>query len=192
MTDYPKRKPERTEGNLMFPAGRPTKEEHERMVDHDRANWVNKARENGHEADYFSLAEQDQYVTSSSVKGMMWSAADGEDHLHYEMGTVWIYDEDGQVVGRVQIEERSPFPFDKPAKQSATMCLALTRPKEPLESRHDITPTGYWSRESRLVETEEVSVHQGPRGIQWAKVWDQKEVAQALSEHLGTDPPPLR
>jgi hypothetical protein len=192
MTDYPKRTIDRTEGNAMFPEGRPTKEEHERMVDHARANRVNKARENGHEADYSSLREQDQYVTSSSVKGMMWEAAEGEDHLHYEMGTIWIYDDQDRVVGRVQIEERSPFPFDKPAKQSATMCLALTRPEEPLGSRHDITPTGYWSREARLVETEEVSVHQGPHGIQWARVWDQREVAQALSEHLGTDPPSLR
>jgi len=72
------------------------------------------------------------------------------------------------------------------------MCLALTRPEEPPESRHELTPTGYWSRDARLVETEEVSVHQGPHGIQWARVWDQREVAEALSEHLGIDPPSLR
>jgi len=192
MSTYPIREVERTEGNAMFSEGRPTKEEHERMADHAQANRVNKARENGHKADFFSLAGQDQFVTSSSVKGMMWEAADGEDRLHYEMGTIWIYDEDGQVVGRVQIEERSPFPFDKPASQGAPMCLALTRPKEPLESRHELTPTGYWSRETRLMETDEVSVHQGPHGIQWARVWNQREVAEALSEHLGTDRPSLR
>jgi hypothetical protein len=131
MSTYPTRTLDRTEGDAMFPEGRPTKKEQKRMADHAQANRVNKARENGHKADFFSLADQDRYVTSSSVKGMMWEAADGENHLRYEMGTIWIYGEAGKVVGRVQIEERSPYPFDKPAKQGAPMCLALSRPARP-------------------------------------------------------------
>ena len=176
----------------MFPEGRPTAEEQAFMEDHGKARRINRARDNGHKADFFSLADQDRYVTSSSVKGMMWEVADGDDALLYEMGTLYLHDDEGRLVGRVQIEERSSYPFDHRAKRGAPMCLALTRPDEPLESRREMAASGYWSREVRIVETEEVSVHAGPHGIEWCRVWDQREVAQGLSEHLGTDPPPLR
>lgn len=189
---YPKREVERTEGNAMFPEGLPTKKEQERMEDHAKAARINEARDNGFVADFFSLREQDTYVKASSVKSMMWEVADGAEDLIYELGTLYLLDDDGFVTGRIQIEERSPYPFHKKAKQGAPMCLALSRPEEPLESRNEITPKRYWTREERIVESEEVSVHQGPHGIQWARVWNQRDVSDALGETLDVDAPDLR
>lgn len=188
---YPSRDIDRTEGTPMYPEGHPTQEEHDRMADHAKATRINKARKNGLVADFFCLAEQDQYIQSSSVKSMMYDVADGADHLTYELGTLYLHDEKGHVVGRVQIEEHSPFPFGKRPRQGAPMCLALSRPSDPIDTRHDQWRVT-WTREERLVETEQVSVHQGPHGIQWARVWDQEAVAETLADRLDTDPPALR
>lgn len=191
MSNYPTRDIDRTDGSPMYPDGLPTSEERAFMEDHAEARRINQFRDECYEADFMDFREQDTYVGDSTVKSMMWEAAEASTMLLYETGTVYVYDDQDRVVARIQIEQRTPFPFGKKAKQGEQMCVAISSPSEPLDTRHDEYLVD-WSRERRLVESENVTEHGGPHAIVAARMWDQRRVAQALAEALEVDPPSLR
>jgi hypothetical protein len=188
MTDYPKRTFERTGGDEMYPDGHLTKEAQNFLKDQSQATRINEAREERLVADFMDFREQDQYVSDTMVKSYLWRIAAVNDSYRYEVGTLYVHNEEGDIIGRVKIEERSPYPFDKPAKEGAKMCLALSTPSRPIDPSGDELGVD-WTRELRVVESEDISEHGGAHGIQWARMWDKEEVGKTLAEALGVANP---
>jgi len=136
----------------------PAPEQREFRRDHARARKINELRDEGTKADYLDPAEasKDGYCAVSTVKSLLWQAADQRDHARYRSATEQLtVDCDGFAIV-VEITSRSPY-SDHPVVAAKVSTEAAV---------------------NRLyrAEAEDISFHSGRHGIQWGFRWKKEDI----------------
>lgn len=145
---------------------------------HAEANAVNKARDDGFRADYWTprQASKAGHLTARQVRRSWWDQAAMEPsaqygHLDDDM-VVYFRDTGERYVRRLSVQRQEG------SRHAFEICIHRCAPSEHPHEIHE-GPDG-WTDRMSLFQSHDVSVHTGPHGIQWGARFHRREVFEAF------------
>lgn len=159
----------------------PSQPERQRIAAHAEALRVNKAREEGHSADFWTPGEATSaaYLDVTETRRHLYARAQKTDRLEYRSQKLFVKDSRGRYIGVIAPEN---------VRGSRHQWIVGAWTFDPCAKPYRVTifdddGPGPMERLAKAV-SEEVSFHTGPHGIQWAERVRRDEVDRVIKAAL--------